>query len=141
MNDLYITIETSLNSQRPEPWEKIPPTQYKSSWVFLWGKIHLLIYFEDVQKQKKHTSESLKKLAEIIEKGSLVILYAQSPDAFVKIEITQDRLNVYPLEPYCMKQGIDASKPSLDLAVYIKIALNLCGELFIFSLETKQLEN
>ena len=111
-----------------------------NSSLFFWnGKRNLFIYFEDIEKQKKHTKESIQKLVTIVEKDFPVIFYAQTPDAFIKIEAMKDQFSLYPLEPYCMKQGIDASEPNLDLEIYIKIALEFCENIAIFSLETKHL--
>jgi hypothetical protein len=128
MNYVYITINALFH--------------YDSHlWLspFWNGRRHLLVYFEDIERRKKHTNESLKKLATIIQQDFPAIFYAQDKNAFMKIEATQDQLNVYPLEPYCMKQGIDASEPNLDLEIYTKIALAFCENTAIYSLETKHL--
>jgi hypothetical protein len=105
----------------------------------LWnGKRNLCTYFQDIEKQKKHTQESITKLIEAAKHNFPVALYAQTRSAFVKIEVTKEHVNIYPLEPYCMKQGIDARQSQLDLEVYIKIALGLCENIAIHSLQTKQ---
>jgi len=106
--------------------------------LFWNGKRNLYIYFQDAEKQTKHTQESINKLIETVKHDFTATLYAQTQNAFVKIEASREQINVYPLEPYCMKQGIDALKPQLDLEVYIKIALGLCENIAIYSLQTKQ---
>lgn len=109
--------------------------------LFWNGKRNLYIYFQDAEKQKKHTQESINKLIEAVRHNFPATLYAQTQNAFVKIEVTKEHVNIYPLEPYCMKQGIDARQPQLDLEVYIKIALGLCENIAIHSLQTKQRED
>ena len=131
MNYSYISAQIMNN---------LNPQMINNDNFFFWnGRRNLFIYFEDIEKQKKHTKESIQKLVTIVEKDFPVIFYAQTPDAFIKIEAMKDQFSLYPLEPYCMKQGIDASEPNLDLEIYIKIALAFCENIAIFSLETRHL--
>lgn len=108
MNYAYITINALFHYEESHPW--LSP---------FWNeKRNLLVYFEDIERQKRHTKESLKKLADIIKQGFPVTFYAENKNAFVKLEITKERLNLYPLKQYCMKQGLDASEPQFDLDIY-----------------------
>ncbi len=105
--------------------------------LFWNGKRNLHIYFQDIHKHETHTERSIEQLIEIAKTNFPITIYAQTPQAFVKIEIARDLVHIYPLEPYCLKQGIDASEPQLDLDTYIKITLGLCENIAIYSLETK----
>lgn len=128
----YITVRAAyLTKASGSPMDAI-------ALLFWNGKRNLCIYFQDIEKQKKHTQESITKLIETVKHDFPITLYAQTQNAFVKIEVTKEQVNIYPLEPYCMKQGIDARQSQLDLEVYIKIALGLCENIAIYSLQTKQ---
>lgn len=86
--------------------------------------------------------ESLSfEIAEALREHRPITMYAKKDNIGMKLVIGDSKTNalrLYPITPFITKQGLDSDKEYMDLGQYVKCAIELCSDIPIYRLISRQ---